>query len=258
MKRSYLAMPYAVYLTLLVFVPMLFIVYYAFISDKTGGFTFSNIIRALSSSESIGTFFYSILYGALTTVICFVIGYPVAYILSQKKFKMNKIIVVLFIIPMWVNFLIRTLALKSIFYSMGITLGKGTALFGMVYDFLPFMILPIYTTLLKVDKNLIEASEDLGADPRTVLFKTILPLSVPGIISGALMVFMPSISTYAITDTLSGGKFQLLGSLINRSYFNNMGFSSALAIVMLLLIFLSMLISYRFTDKEELKGGGLW
>jgi spermidine/putrescine transport system permease protein len=171
---------------------------------------------------------------------------------------MSAIIIVLFIIPMWVNFLIRTLALKSIFYSLGITLGKGTAVFGMVYDFLPFMILPIYTTLLKIDKNLIEASEDLGANPRTVLLKTILPLSAPGIVSGALMVFMPSISTYAITDTLSGGKFQLIGSLINMSYFNNMGYSSALAIVMLVLILLSMLISYKFNDKEENRGGGLW
>jgi spermidine/putrescine transport system permease protein len=258
MKRSYLAMPYAVYLMLLIFVPLLFILFYAFVSDKTGGFTFDNIIRALSSAEAIGTFFYSILYGALTTLICFAIGYPVAYILSQKRFKMSGIIITLFIIPMWVNFLIRTLALKSIFYSADIPLGAGTAVFGMVYDFLPFMILPIYTSLLKIDKNLIEASEDLGANPRAALLKTILPLSAPGVVSGSLMVFMPSISTYAITDTLSGGKFRLIGSLINMSSFSNAGYSAALAMVMLALILLSMLISYKFNDKEETQGGGLW
>ncbi|MDR3264108.1 MAG: ABC transporter permease [Clostridiales bacterium] len=256
-KRSYLAMPYTVYLMLFIFIPMLFIIYFSFVDSK-GGFTFDNIVKVLTSSESIGTFLLSIFYGAITTGICFLLGYPVAYILSQKRFKMKNIIIVLFILPMWVNFMIRTLALEYLFESLNITLGAGTAMFGLVYDFLPFMILPIYTTLLKIDKNLIEASEDLGANPKTVLFKTILPLSVPGIISGALMVFMPSITAYAITETLSDGTFNLIGNLINMSFFNNKGYSSALAIVMLVLIFISMMISYKFNDKSELQGGGLW
>ncbi|MDR2091421.1 MAG: ABC transporter permease [Clostridiales bacterium] len=258
MKRSYLALPYAVWLTIFFFVPMLFILFYAFMTKEAPQeFTFKHITAVFSSTYVQG-FLRSIFYGFLVTLICLILGYPVAYVLSQKRFKLGGIVVVLFILPMWINFLIRTLALKSLFYSLGIALGKGTAIAGMVYDFLPFMILPIYTTLLKIDKNLIEASEDLGAPPFTVILKTVLPLSVPGIISGCLMVFMPSMSTYAISDTLSGGNFPLIGTLIRLNYNNNWGLSSAIAIIMLIFIFISMLISYKFNDKEELKGGGLW
>ena len=259
LKRSHFAMPYAVYLTVFIFAPMFIILYYSFFTKTAPPkFTFNYIIRAFFSSIALRAIGRSLFYGGLTTLACLIIGYPAAYVLSQKKFKMGSIFVMLFILPMWMNFLIRTLALKSLFYSMNIALGKGTAIIGMIYDFLPFMILPIYTTLLKIDKNLIEASEDLGANPKTVLLKTILPLSIPGIVSGCLMVFMPSISTYAITDTLSGNNFPLIGSLINISYFNDWGFSAALAIVMLILIFISMLIGYKFNGKEDLKGGGLW
>jgi spermidine/putrescine transport system permease protein len=249
-------------LVLLTIVPLAFIVYYAFVKSGYGAtnaeFTFNNLVRAVTDAMTLRIFGESVLYGLLATLICLVIGYPVAYILSQSKFKMSSIFIMLFLLPMWVNFLIRVLALKSIFYALDISLGKGTALFGMVYDFLPFMILPIYSALLKVDTKLLDAAADLGANPRKVILKTVMPLSIPGVVSGILMVFMPSITAYAITDTLSGGRFMLIGSMINISWANNMNFSAALSLVLLVVIFITMIVGYKFGGKHSKEVNSTW
>jgi len=258
LKRKHLAIPYAVYLTILVFIPLLFILYSSF-TDNSGRFTLENILRAFTSQEALSAFIYSMYYGGLTTLLCLVIGYPIAYILASKKFNMPKTVIVLFILPMWINFLIRSLAVREIFYVIGIPRGNLAAVIGMVYDFLPFMILPIYITLIKIDKSLLEASADLGANDTQTLWKTVIPLSTPGIVSGSTMVFMPAISTYVITDIFSGGTLILFGNLINLNYNSNWGYSSALAMVMLAIIGISMAVSAKFgKDEEGMRGGGLW
>jgi spermidine/putrescine transport system permease protein len=251
-------MPYAVYLTIIFFVPLFFILYYA-VSDNGNGFTLQHIIDAFISQEAVSAFLFSIFYGGITTLLCLVIGYPIAYILASKKFNKPQIFVILFIIPMWINFLIRSMAVWEIFQILRIPSGGGAAVFGMVYDFLPFMILPIYTTLIKIDKNLIEASNDLGASDTQTLIKTVIPLSMPGIVSGSIMVFMPAISLFVITDFFSEGSLTLLGNLINIHFeANNWGFSAALSVMMLIIIGISMAFSAKFSTEEDVRGGGLW
>ena len=186
-----------------VILPLLLIVVYAFMDDA-GHFTLGNFAKFFAHPEAINTFVYSIGVAIITTVVCILLGYPAAYILTQTRMKYASTVVVLFILPMWVNILIRTLATVALFDFMNVSLGEGALIFGMVYNFLPFMIYPIYNTLQKLDKSYVEAAQDLGANPMQVFFKAVLPLSMPGIVSGILMVFMPTISTFAIAGLLAG------------------------------------------------------
>jgi spermidine/putrescine transport system permease protein len=243
-------------MALFIVLPLLLIIYYAF-TDKNGSFTLNNFVRFLTENESRSSFIMSIWVGLITTVCCLLIGYPVAYILARTKIVKGKGLIVLFILPMWVNFLLRTLATRNLFESLNIGLGEFTTVFGMVYNFLPFMILPIYTTLLKMDKSLIEAAQDLGANTTNIFFRVIFPLSVPGVLSGVLMVFMPTISTYAIADLLSRNTFQLFGNLINLHMISaqNWNYSSALSIIMLAIVGLIMAFSNKERKEEE---SGLW
>ena len=191
MKRRNWSLPYALFLLVFVVIPLLLIVLYAF-TDEEGAFTMGNFRKFLMHPEAMNTFIYSIGIAIITTIVCLVLGYPAAYILSQKQFNTSKTMVVLFILPMWVNILIRTLATVALFDFLQLPLGEGALVFGMVYNFLPFMIYPIYNTLQKMDHSLIEAAQDLGANPLKVFSKVILPLSAPGVISGIVMVFMPT------------------------------------------------------------------
>ena len=235
-RRRNWAIPYGLYLGFFVLVPLILIIYYAF-TNKAGTFTLENFHKFWIQTEAMNTFIYSVGIAMITTLLCLVLGYPAAYLLSRMETQRAKLLVLLFILPMWINFLIRTLATVALFDFLSLPLGEGALIFGMVYNFLPFMIYPIYNVLQKTDSNLIEAAQDLGANPRQVFFKTILPLSVPGISSGVLMVFMPVISTFAISELLTINNIKLFGTTLQENIYNGMwNYGAALSLVMLLLI----------------------
>jgi spermidine/putrescine transport system permease protein len=172
------------------------------------------------------------------------LGYPAAYILSKMKASTARVVVMLFILPMWINVLVRTLATVALFDFLTLPLGEGALIFGMVYNFLPFMIYPIYNVLQKMDHSLIEAAEDLGATPRQVFTKVIFPLSMPGIVSGVMMVFMPTISTFAIAELLTMNNIKLFGTTIQENINNGMWhYGAALSFIMLVIIGITTLFS---------------
>lgn len=258
-KRNQLCIPYGVFLTLFVVFPLMLIVYYAFM-DKNGAFTFNNFIEFFTTTSAISNLIISITVALLTTVVCLLIAYPVAYVLSRFKSARSYILVLLFVMPMWINFVLRAMALKELMSLIGI-FGKNdflNTIIGMVYDFLPFMILPLYTTLIKMDKSLEEAAGDLGANGIRIFTKVTLPLSMPGIASGVTMVFLPSMSCYVITDTFGNGKIPLIGKLIEEQFGTaaNWNFGSAIAILMLLVMFISMLATGGF-KSESVRGNAI-
>ena len=247
MKRRNWSLPYALFLLVFVVIPLLLIFLYAF-TDEEGAFNMGNFRKFLMHPEAMNTFIYSIGIAIITTIVCLVLGYPAAYILSQKQFNTSKTMVVLFILPMWVNILIRTLATVALFDFLQLPLGEGALVFGMVYNFLPFMIYPIYNTLQKMDHSLIEAAQDLGANPLKVFNKVILPLSAPGIVSGIVMVFMPTVSTFAIAELLTMNNIKLFGTTVQENIYNGMwNYGAALSLIMLLLIGIMSL----FTNEED-------
>ena len=197
-KRSSWALPYLIFMIFFVALPLVLILVYA-LQDGSGNFSLENVLRFFSDSDAIATFALSLEVAIENTVLCILIGYPAAWILANKKYNRSAVTIILFILPMWINALMRTLATAELFNVLGIRLGKGTLLFGMVYDYLPFMIYPIYNVLNKMDKSFAEAAEDLGANPFQVFWKVTVPLSMPGVRSGILMVFMPTVSTFAIS-----------------------------------------------------------
>jgi spermidine/putrescine transport system permease protein len=254
LRRNW-SIPYLLFLAFFVLMPLGLIVYYAFTSHE-GAFTLNNFSKFWMHPEAMNTFIFSIGIALITTFICLVLGYPAAYILSRMESKKAQILVLLFILPMWVNFLIRTLATVALFDFLHLPLGKGSLIFGMVYNFLPFMIYPIYNILQKTDSSLIEAAQDLGANPRQVFLKTILPLSAPGISSGIMMVFMPVISTFAIAELLTINNIKLFGTTLQENIYNGMwNYGAALSLVMLLLIGLTSLLNSEGTANDSAEGG---
>ena len=268
-KRSLLgkapAAPYLVWSVLFIIAPLIFVAYYAF-TDKDGHFTTENF-GSLATAEYAEIFLRSACFAFLATIICLVIAYPVAYYISKTSPKTQKILMVLVMLPMWINFLIRTYSWMAILEDTGllntalgyIGLGpyhmintSGAVILGMVYNFLPYMILPIYTSLSKLDPRLVEASADLGCNSTRTLFHVILPLSRSGIISGITMVFVPSISTFYISQKLGGGKFDLIGDTIERQFQTayNYNLGSAISFVLMILIILSMTVMNRFGEEE--------
>ena len=247
MKRSHWSIPYVVFMAIFVVLPLVLVMVYAF-QDGTGHFTLANITRFFSDADSLGTFALSLEVAIENTVICILLGYPAAWILANKNLNRSAVTIVLFILPMWINALMRTLATAELFNMLGITLGKGTLLYGMVYDYLPFMIYPIYNTLNKMDKSYAEAAEDLGATPFQVFTKVTVPLSMPGVTSGILMVFMPTVSTFAISEFLTNNKIKLFGTIIQENINSSMwNYGAALAFIMLIIIGISTL----FQGEEE-------
>ena len=242
-KRSTWALPYFIFLLLLAVLPLLLVAMYAF-QDATGHFTFSNITRFFTDKDALATFALSIEVALENTAICLLLGYPAAWILANKKYNRSAVTVILFLLPMWVNALMRTLATAELFNTLGVGLGKGTLLFGMAYDYLPFMIYPIYNVLSKMDPAYAEAAADLGASPWKVFWKVTVPLSKSGIVSGIMMVFMPTVSTFAISEFLTNNKIKLFGTIIqeniNTSTWN---YGAALSLIMLLIIGLTSLLS---------------
>ena len=252
-KRSNWAIPYLIFLILFVVLPLLLIVVYA-LQDGNGGFTFDNITRFFTDSDALSTFAVSIEVAIENTLICLLLGYPAAYILANKNLNKSAVTAILFILPMWINALMRTLATAELFNVMGFTLGKGTLLMGMAYDYLPFMIYPIYNVLLKMDHSYEEAAADLGATPVQVFRKVTLPLSMPGISSGILMVFMPTVSTFAISEFLTNNKIKLFGTIIQENINSSMwNYGAALSLIMLVIIGLTTLVLGG--EDSEVEGG---
>lgn len=255
-SRSQLCLPYAVFLILFVVAPLLVILYYAFTNGE-GHFTFNNFIAFFGNTNTIGTLLYSFLLAGTTTIICLLIAYPTAYILARSGFKKQYVLLMLLVLPMWINFTLRITALKEVLSVLEGNISKYpflNSVIGMTYDFLPFMILPLYTGFLKLDKNLMEAASDLGANKFIVFLRVTLPLSLPGIISGITMVLLPSMTNYVVLDMLYNSTY-IMGSLIG-SYFSAYDWhnGSMISLVLLVIIFIVTLITNRFGDKDGNSG----
>ena len=272
-----LAYPYFVWMVLFTVVPLIIVVYYAF-TDANGAFTLDN----LTSISGYGSVFArSLLLALIATVICLVIAFPVGYFLSRLRVNKQHIMLMLVMLPMWMNFLLRTYSwmailennglLNQLFRKIGLIAlynyifgtdisffrminTQGAVVLGMVYNYLPFMILPIYSVIIKLDGSLLEAARDLGASSMTVFRRVILPLSLPGVISGITMVFVPSVSTFAISRMLGGGTDLLLGDLIERQFLGgayNPQLGAAISLVMMIIVLVCMLVMNRFGEGEE-------
>lgn len=275
MKRSILAYPYIlIWLPIFVIVPMVFIAYYAFFDD--GHFTLE-FVKALQDAMYWKVILRSAWLALRATLICLLVGFPVAYLLSKMKKQLAMMLSIFYILPMWMNALLRTYAWKVLLADGGIIsviLGwfglsevqllytEGAVLLGTVYNFLPFMIMPIYTTLMKLDKSYIEASMDLGANGVQTFIKVVLPLARPGIISGITMVLVPSMSTFAISKLLGGANHALLGDLIEQKFLlssTGYGIGSVLSLILLILVLISTAIMrYVERDTAAEEGGMLW
>lgn len=268
---------YMYFMWSLVFIvfPLILILLYAFNSSsgmslESYGITLDNFRRVFEPLY-IKIFFVSILLAIASTVLCIIIGYPVAYFISRMKDKWRNSLMLLFVVPMWMNFLLRTYAWLTLLGNNGL-INKFLGLFGiaplnlmynmsaimlgMVYNFLPFMVLPIYSTLVKMDKSLIEAARDLGATNSQIFKKVILPLSLPGVYTGITMVFIPAISTFVIPDLLGGNRFYLIGNLIEKqfTFTGDWAFGSAISIVLIAIMFILLLLQNLF-EKKEATGG---
>ena len=257
--------PHIVWMVLFIVAPLLFVVYYSF-TDTVGNPTFASI---LSLADHLGTFGLSVSLAVIATAICLVVGYPMAYWIAKTSPKNQKILITLVMLPMWMNLLIRTYSMMAILDDGGFLnsfielLGgsrlhivgtSGAVVFGMVYNFLPYMVLPIYSVISKLDPSLVEASSDLGCSGMQTVFRVVIPLSISGIISGVTMVFVPSISTFYISQKLGGGTFDLIGDTIERQFQNpstyNVG--AAISLVMMILILISLAIMNKYSgDTEE-------
>ena len=264
-KRKYLAIPYFVFLLLFVIVPILIILVYAFTkSDDNGnltGFSWDALVAFFSSTAKLNVLVVSLFIGVMNTLLCLLIGYPIAYFLADKRVNKNYVMVMLFIMPMWINFVLRTGATRDVLIMLGLKGGEHpyiATMIGLVYNYLPFTILPLYTTMIKLDKAQIEATRDLGCNPVQTFVHNILPQSIPGIVSAAEMVFMPTMSSYVISGTLSEGKLTLFGNSIAFAFENNLwNDGSFMAMIMLVLIFITMAITNRFHKEGEARGRAL-
>ena len=254
--RKYLGIPYAVFLLLFVVAPLIVLFYYAF-TNSTGHFSAANLIGFFTDSNTIGTLFYSLMLALAVTVVCLVIACPIAYVLAKSGFKAKAVVVMLFVMPMWINFTLRLTALKEILTAIEGNLAFHpfiNSVIGMTYDFLPFMILPLYNAISKLDGNLLEAAKDLGAGDVQAFLKVTLPLSMPGIISGVSMVFLPAMTNYVVLDMLYNSTY-IMGSLIG-SYFSAYDWhgGSMIALILLLIICVFTLISGSAEEDEGQKG----
>ena len=261
------AAPHVLWAILFVIAPLIFVAYFSF-SDANGSFTLENFSSLLSYKDA---FLRSISYSLIATLICFLIGYPLAYTISNARPGHQKMLIMLVMLPMWINFLIRTYAIMKLLEDTGIinsilmklTGGAidplhmintpGAVILGMVYNFLPYMIMPIYSVMAKLDYSMVEACQDLGGNRLTVIRKCIIPMSMPGVVSGVTMVFVPSISTFYISQKLGGGVFDLLGDTIERQFQNAVTYhtGAAISLVMMVLILISLAIMNKFSDKGE-------
>ncbi len=271
MGRRFLAYPYHLWTLLFTVIPLALIVYFAFTDRYTAAFTLDNL-RQAAQPVYLGVLWHSVWLAGVSTFLCFLVGYPMAMILAKSRVRYRRMLAMLIVIPMWMNFLLRTYAWMTLLEKNGavnallsflglppvhILYTDYAVLLGMVYNFLPFMILPIYSVLMKMDKSLLEAAEDLGADAWTSFRRVTFPLSLPGVYAGTLMVFMPAVTTFVISRLLGGGQYMLAGNVIEQQFLaiGNWNFGSALSVLMMILILLSMVGLSRY-DKDG--NGGLF
>ena len=265
MRSKGIAIPYVVWMAIFVVVPLILVVVYAF-TNRSGGFTLENFA---SMSQYASVFGRSFLLAFVATVVCILLGYPMAYFLARERGRLRQMATMLIMLPMWMNFLLRTYSWMFLLEKRGLInsfLGlfgigpfqmintQGAIVLGMVYNFLPFMILPILSVLEKIDPKVIEAAQDLGANSFTVFRRVTFPLSLPGVLSGVTMVFIPSVSTFVISRLLGGGKSLLLGDLIEMQFMGttyNPWLGSAIALVMMVIVLVCMAIMNRFGEGEE-------
>lgn len=261
------AAPHLVWSALFIIAPLIFVVYYAF-TDKNGEFTFGNITE-LAQASYLEIFLRSLCFAFLATVICLLIAYPIAYFMSKSSPKTQKILIMLVMLPQWLNFLIRTYSWMALLEDTGIinsllmSLGmeepvhmintSGAVILGMVYNYLPYMIIPLHSVISKIDPRLLEAASDLGCSPFRVILRVVFPLSMSGIISGVTMVFVPSISTFYISQKLGGGNFDLIGDTIERQFQTayNYNLGAAMSFVLMLIIIVSMAIMGRYSGEDD-------
>lgn len=261
---KFLSAPYTVWMTVFIVLPMLLVGYFAF-TDKSGSFTLENI---LSVGQYSNVFLRSIWLGAVATVVSLGLGYPLAYIIAKMNARRQNVMVMLVMLPMWMNFLLRTYAWMTLLEDNGLinnalaAMGlprvhmintAGAVVLGMVYNYIPYMILPLYSVLTKIDRSVIEAAQDLGANSVQVFLKVVVPLSMPGVISGVTMVFVPAVSTFIISKMLGGGGNLLIGDLIDMQFLGsayNPNLGSAVSLVLMVIILICMGIMNQFDDGE--------
>lgn len=263
-SKKLLTGPYLLWAIAFIIIPIVMIFYYG-LTDANHQFTLMNLAE-ITTTENLKALGLSLLLSTISTMICLLLAYPLAMILSQKSVNQSSFIVFIFILPMWMNFLLRTLAWQRLLEKSGVINAVLSAfhlpvlniintpyaiILGMVYNFLPFMVLPLYNVLIKIDKDVINAARDLGANPIQVFFKIILPLSIPGIISGITMVFVPALTTFVISDILGGSKILLIGNVIEQEFTQsyNWNAGSGLSLVLMLFIVISMAIIAKY-DKD--------
>ena len=263
--QRYAAAPHILWSVLFIIAPLVFVAYYAF-TDINGAFTLANISEFFTPGY-LKIFFRSVKLAIIATAICLVIGYPIAYFISRCKPKTQKILVLLIMLPMWMNFLIRTYAIMVLIQDTGVInsflgmfglepihiLGtEGAVIIGMVYDYLPYMILPIYSVMSKLDYRLVEAAADLGCNGFNVLLKVILPLSLSGVISGVTMVLVPSISTFYISQKLGGVDTLMIGDIIEQQYAaSNYNMTASLSLVLMLILLVGLAVVNRYSDSDD-------
>lgn len=273
MKSRTAATPFALWMSIFTVVPMAIVVWFAF-TDENGAFTMANIAQIW---QYAGTYVDSVWMGALATVICLVLAYPVALSISRKSENMQRTMVMIVMLPMWMNFLLRTYAWMTLLENNGLinqflrwigVIGPnasvqmintdGAIVLGMVYNFLPFMILPLYSVMAKLDNRIIEAAQDLGSNNWQVFRRVILPLSAPGIVSGVTMVFVPAVSTFVISKLLGGSKYMMIGDVIETMFVGdgcNYNVGAALSLVLMVLMLLCMSMMRKVDNGEDELGG---
>lgn len=266
MSKKLLSGPYILWMIGFTIIPLALIVFYG-LTDRSGAFTMANVL-AIASAEHSKALLLSLGLSLISTVICFILAYPLALILRARGIGQGSFIVFIFILPMWMNFLLRTLAWQTLLERNGVINGilsalhlptqglintPGAIILGMVYNFLPFMVLPIYNVLSKIDDNIINAAQDLGANFFQILFRILLPLSIPGIVSGITMVFVPALTTFVISNLLGGSKILLIGNVIEQEFTkgSNWNLGSGLSLVMMIFILISMALIAKYDKNGE-------
>ena len=268
MKAKIAAAPYLLWAALFIVIPMGLVGYYA-VTDANGAFTLDNFAQGMHFAPVIGS---SVWLAIIATALCLLITYPLAYLISRKSFNHQRTLVLLVMLPMWMNFLLRTYAWMTLLENNGVTnrllgligLGpyemintQGAVILGMVYNYLPFMILPLYSVMTKIEPFLMEAASDLGCSPGEALRRVVLPLSMPGIATGITMVFVPSVSTFVISVMLGGGSFMLIGDLIEMQFLGNAynpHLGAALSLVLMMILLICMALTDMFSNPEEKEG----
>lgn len=276
MKIKRMSYPYLIWLIIFILVPILLVGFFAITEGDSVNFgdfqlSLANFQRFFTATY-MKVLYKSVKLSGISTLICLVVGYPLAYIIANEEGSRKNLLLLLLLIPMWMNFLLRTYSWLSILGRNGFINGvlvrlglkplkliytEGAVLMGMVYNFLPFMVLPIHSVLVKIDKSLIEAAKDLGADRRTIFTRVIFPLSISGVITGITMVFIPAVSTFVISSLLGGNKYNLIGNIIEQQfrYTGDWHFGSSMSIILMIFILITMRLTDKF-DKDDTKGGG--